>query len=335
MTRLRGRADFQTFYKKLDDGGRRAIDDAGANHWAQPGEILIQQGDASETVLIIEEGVLEVYIDSPGVQKNAPLAYLGRGDIIGELGVLNSCARSATIRAVNDVHYRCLDKEAFLDLMETVPGLGLYMSYLLAERLAHTTSNLVYNSFCVDLSGKLPNFDLLAVLHTIEHSRCTGELKLIGKNKEALGSIIITESIVRAASYQHLRGAEALKQLLLEPEMEGAFSFRRLDKIPEDINPESRMNLSLMAFLLEAAIERDELYSLPSTLRTLDGTITAARRYDGLVPDLDGPALQIFQIIEHRPETLHSIWSRCNLSSLNLARQCKSLSDGGWIQYQA
>ena len=332
MARLRGKSDFQSFYQHLSTAERETIDAAGEKKWAQAGTMLMQQEDPSDAVLIMEDGVVEIFIDSPGVKRNAPLAYLGRGDILGELGVFNECKRSASVRAVNDVYYRSVPKEAFLDLMEGLPGFGLYMSYLLAERLALTTSNLVYNSFCVDLSGKLPNFDLLAVLHTIETSRCSGELKLIGTAKEDLGLIFVMDSKIRLASFLHLRGLEALKQILLEPVLEGAFSFRRQDDLPEKSDPHSRVDVSLTAVLLEAAIERDEMESLPEGFRLLSGSVAANLPAEGQV--LDGIGLQIHQLAE-RGETLHSIWSRCNLSSLTLARQCQEMCEKGLLTSQA
>jgi CRP-like cAMP-binding protein len=334
MTRLSGKSDFQSFYQHLSPEDRDTIDKAGEKKWAQAGDFLMQQEEPSDAVFILEEGVVEVFIDTPGVKRNAPLAYLGRGDILGELGVLNQCRRSATIRAVNDVHYRSLEKESFLDLMESLPGFGLYMSYLLSERLALTTSNMVYNSFCVDLSGKLPNFDLLAVFHTIETSRCSGELKLIGRGKEVLGSIYIIDSKVRQAAFLHLRGLEALKQLLLEPDLEGAFSFRRQDVLPKSFEPESRLDISLTALLLETAIERDEMESLPSGFKTLTGSISPAPQWEAGKDQLEGTALQISQLVERGPETLRSIWSRCNLSSLTLARICQKMCETGLLTYQ-
>ncbi len=330
MARLPGKIDFTQFYDLLTGPERARFDAACERKWVTGGEVILQEREASDCVLVIDDGTVEVIIDSPGVRDPAPLAYLGKGDILGEMGVLNRQPRSATVRAVGDVHYRRIEAAVFLDLVETLPGLGLFLSYLLAERLAHTTSNTVYNSFCVDLSGKLPSFDLLAVLQTIDASRVPGRLKLFGAGKEELGTLFIRDGMVTHAQFRHLMGLQAFKQLLLEPAMEGAFNFIKGEEAPWDLAAESRVDQSLGALLLESAVERDEVEQLPEDFRRMEGLI--ARTSDQVDPSVvHDSGLQVLQLIEREPLPLHAVWSRLNLSTLDLARVCGRLADLGLL----
>lgn len=50
--------------------------------------ILIRQDSPSESVYIIESGVVEVMVETPESNCRTLLTCLGPGDIIGELGIL-------------------------------------------------------------------------------------------------------------------------------------------------------------------------------------------------------------------------------------------------------
>lgn len=326
--------DFQTYFKELTPQVREEIESLCEKKWAPSGTVILNQHDESDAVFIIEDGIVEVIVETPDSKSPPPLAYLGRGDLIGELGVLNSKVRSATIKAAADVVYKRIEKDDFLKLIKTQPAIGLYISYLLAERLAATTSNLAYNSFCVDFSGKLPSVDLRAVMQTIASSSVTGELILIDASKEETGSFFIDEGVLKGANYMHLIGEEAMWQLFFEENIEGAFRFTRAEGPRSGPLVEAEVNLPLSDVLMQAAIKHDEYNTLNEDFRQLRGCIERnSDELQSVDARWDHEIRLIWQMIDRGPVDLRSIWSRCNMSTITLAFVLRELQNNGTVLY--
>ena len=81
-----------------------------------PGEVIFQQGDEGDKFYLIREGHAEVLIDGPdGLNR---VRTLERGDIFGEMSLLNDQPRSATVRAVDAVELYVLGRDDFRAAIE-------------------------------------------------------------------------------------------------------------------------------------------------------------------------------------------------------------------------
>jgi predicted acylesterase/phospholipase RssA/CRP-like cAMP-binding protein len=91
----------------------RARLDRGADVVSVPaGAVLFSAGDESDALYIVRSGRLQVVIDE------AVVAEPGRGEVLGELGLLTGGVRSATVRAVRDttvVRLRASDFDVVAD----------------------------------------------------------------------------------------------------------------------------------------------------------------------------------------------------------------------------
>src|SRR4029078_5796081 len=67
------------------------IEDVGA------GQEVSRQGGVGDRLCIVRSGVLEVVAARDGGEP-APLAYLGEGEVVGELALLTGSARRGTLR---------------------------------------------------------------------------------------------------------------------------------------------------------------------------------------------------------------------------------------------
>ncbi len=113
------------------------------------GEVLFRQGDASEWVLLVLSGRVEVVRES-----GADLILLGtagEGEFIGEMGVLEARLRSATVRAATDLEGELIDRTAFLERVSREPALAHKLLTRMSLRLRHVE-------------------DLLAGLHARSHA---------------------------------------------------------------------------------------------------------------------------------------------------------------------
>ncbi len=87
------------------------------------GTVLVQQGSSSNNnyMLLILNG--EAVVETEGLKKKDSLilGVVGSGHIIGEMGLVDGEARSATCTASSDVDVAVLDSKAFSELIETEP----------------------------------------------------------------------------------------------------------------------------------------------------------------------------------------------------------------------
>lgn len=84
------------------------------------GEILFHEGDEGKRAFFIKEGELEVFKESSG--REVLLAVRGPGSVIGEMALLQSLPRSATVRARMDTVLYTFEKEDFDQLLLSSPS---------------------------------------------------------------------------------------------------------------------------------------------------------------------------------------------------------------------
>jgi CRP/FNR family cyclic AMP-dependent transcriptional regulator len=114
-------------------------------------DIIIEEGDPSDEIYIVCKGMVEVEVsqgvvpDVPGRLQVNPIVRLGRGQVFGEMGLIDRGARSATVRCADDdttlfvIHRR--------DLLSLCEG-------------EHDIGYLVMRNIAADLSFKLRHRNL-------------------------------------------------------------------------------------------------------------------------------------------------------------------------------
>jgi CRP/FNR family transcriptional regulator, cyclic AMP receptor protein len=84
-------------FSDLDDDALQRIADMARETTAEEGERLVQQDAASDQLIAIEEGTVEVR------SHDEKLATLGQGDVVGEAGLLKRGLRNADVVATAKV----------------------------------------------------------------------------------------------------------------------------------------------------------------------------------------------------------------------------------------
>jgi CRP-like cAMP-binding protein len=105
----------------------------------ESGEVILREGDTGETAYIIDHGQVEVTKQLDG--RAVHLAYIGAGDVFGEMSMIDDRPRSATITAVEPTVVREVHREGFYDGLQSHPEVALNLLKVLFERLreAHAT----------------------------------------------------------------------------------------------------------------------------------------------------------------------------------------------------
>lgn len=93
------------------------------------GRVLMRQGDLGREAFVIADGRAKVTI------RGKRSVTLGPGECFGEMALLHSAPRSATVTAESEMRLFVLGSRQFAALIESVPGVGRKVLAALAERL--------------------------------------------------------------------------------------------------------------------------------------------------------------------------------------------------------
>ncbi|MFQ5784886.1 MAG: cyclic nucleotide-binding domain-containing protein [Alphaproteobacteria bacterium] len=97
------------------------------------GEIIFREGESADVAYLIHSGRVEIVKETAFGPTR--LALLGEGDLLGEMGVLESAPRSATARAQIPVVASTIDQNAFLAMLLCRPRDSLAVLRSLFQRL--------------------------------------------------------------------------------------------------------------------------------------------------------------------------------------------------------
>ena len=103
----------------------------------QPGELIFVQGQASECVYLIESGEIEL-LESTEDQRTLRIAKLIKGDLLGEMALVDERPRAFSARAVTECTVSIVSREQFVKLMFRDPAEGLRYLGAFFERLRTT-----------------------------------------------------------------------------------------------------------------------------------------------------------------------------------------------------
>jgi CRP-like cAMP-binding protein len=96
----------------------------------EAGTVLCREGRIGREFFVIIDGEAEV------TQKGQKIATRGGGDFVGEIALLTSKTRTATVTATTPLRCFILTQADFRHVLEQNPGVQLKVMTALAERLA-------------------------------------------------------------------------------------------------------------------------------------------------------------------------------------------------------
>lgn len=99
------------------------------------GELLFEQGDEADAAYFVVSGRVVVTMDDGDGSGERRVRELTRGEVVGELGLIEQAPRSATVRAVRDTTLARFDAATFEMLVSEHPQLMLSVARSLLGRL--------------------------------------------------------------------------------------------------------------------------------------------------------------------------------------------------------
>jgi CRP/FNR family cyclic AMP-dependent transcriptional regulator len=105
------------------------VQDVGTSQTYEPGEKVFIEGSPGTTMYVVLDGNIEIYVGGKSME------VAGRGAIIGEMSLIDSSTRSATIVAKDYCVLAQVNRSQFLSLMQKTPLFGLSVMKTLVTRL--------------------------------------------------------------------------------------------------------------------------------------------------------------------------------------------------------
>lgn len=103
-----------------------------------PGEEFIKQGEVGDSAFVIMNGECDVIIDTP--DGPVTVGTIGANQLVGEIALLYSGRRTATLRAKTPVVCLLLSRDVFFHLLREFPDFSLAVMRDLAGRLERVTA---------------------------------------------------------------------------------------------------------------------------------------------------------------------------------------------------
>ena len=116
-------------------------------------EVLFNKGDPGQQLYGVVQGRLKIF--TPGADgKEVVFGFCDPGEVIGEIALLDSNPRSATVTAMEPSELLTLDRRDLLPFLEKHPSVAIHLAGVLAGRLRRL-SELAEDSMFLTLPSRL------------------------------------------------------------------------------------------------------------------------------------------------------------------------------------
>ncbi|MGZ3651777.1 MAG: EAL domain-containing protein [Bdellovibrionota bacterium] len=96
-------------------------------------EIILQEGDDGDWAYLIESGQVLVFVTKDGVE--VPLKILGKGEIFGEMSMIDNSVRSASCRTLTEVRLVTVTQDQLLDRIQAADPVVRLLMRAFLDRL--------------------------------------------------------------------------------------------------------------------------------------------------------------------------------------------------------
>lgn len=105
------------------------------------GRVIFRRGESGRSLVLIVEGQVKVSVSASDT-KEAVLAVLGRGEILGEMAILENKSRSADATALTPCEVLLVQRRDFIPFLEGNPAVAIRLLTMICDRLRRTSALL-------------------------------------------------------------------------------------------------------------------------------------------------------------------------------------------------
>jgi CRP-like cAMP-binding protein len=106
--------------------------------WYPANTAIFHQGEEGNVMFVIVEGRLQVVRTVQNIEQT--LAERGPGEFVGEMAVIESAPRVATLRTQSDVRVLAIDGETFKGILRERPDVSFAVLRNISRRLREVTA---------------------------------------------------------------------------------------------------------------------------------------------------------------------------------------------------
>ena len=104
------------------------------------GSVVIAPGQPNQRLYILVRGDMSIHLDDV---DSDPVAKLGRGDVFGELSVIDAQPASAFVVARSACRLLGIDKDSWWEMFNRTPPIAINLMSILAGRIRDTNARLL------------------------------------------------------------------------------------------------------------------------------------------------------------------------------------------------
>jgi CRP/FNR family cyclic AMP-dependent transcriptional regulator len=121
-------------FQGLDDEQLARVESMVRRRRFPSGASLINTSDIATGIYVIVEGSVKIQVEQPE-GRNVILALAGRGQIVGEMGVVENLERSASVVTIEPCVVIWMNGSDFRSCLESIPPFALNLIRILSSRL--------------------------------------------------------------------------------------------------------------------------------------------------------------------------------------------------------
>jgi branched-chain amino acid transport system substrate-binding protein len=125
-----------SIFKPFSEKAKIYISERMKSKYFHPNDVVVRCGEAGDSLFIIAEGVLSVWV--PDNSGDIEVGRLGVGDFFGEMALLTGEPRAATVMAISETHLYEITKKDIYPLIKLQPEISRLLSEVLTERKMDT-----------------------------------------------------------------------------------------------------------------------------------------------------------------------------------------------------
>ena len=193
----------------------------------QRGTVIFAKGDPGSSVMAVLDGSVRISVPTINGHE-VVLAQVSRGEVFGELAVIDGQPRSANAIAVENCELMVIERGNFLPFILSYPGVAINLLELVSARLRQSNEQIEDVMF-TGLQVRLAR----AILKLLKTTKCdVGPLRLVITQRE-LSQMI---GVSRESTNKHLRIWEKRGWIRLEHGALTVLNGRALSQIKDELH---------------------------------------------------------------------------------------------------
>jgi CRP/FNR family cyclic AMP-dependent transcriptional regulator len=151
-------------FQDLSDADLEVIDEMATEKQVPKGTVIMTEGEVGDSLYTIISGRVKVFIgDEDG--REIILKILGPGDFFGEMSMVDSQPRSASVSTLENSVVKVLSHQAFEQCLARAPRIATLVMQALAKRL-RDADRKISTLALMDVYGRVANTLLELAIHT-------------------------------------------------------------------------------------------------------------------------------------------------------------------------